>query len=1059
MNTVIKAFTLSECMEVMAEYAEAYEKQGGKNLIFCEDRLTLIAERTLARRLGGTFETNVTTFARFLKTNGRTLSKQGSVMAVGDVMTRLQRENVLQCFTTASGVGNNAKSIYETLAQFAASEVTPEVLWESVALLPDDTLKKKTADLARIYEAYDTFLREHSYLDENRYLSLLPAQIRADATLRDTNVFFLCYNSFTAQAMRTVAAALDTAKNVVGVFCSDDKELYQSRAKDLFLRACEKNGKTRELALGTPLDGEAEILRRGLFNPERMEGGRIKTDNIRIFEAEDKTEEAEHVAVQIRKAMAENETLRYRDFALLVPDIAAYSLPIKRALGEYGIPYFIDEKRSLKRHPLGRFLLDCFKVVKENFSPSAVQSLAGNPFFGESDEYRNYLFKFANYRGGAKKEIKTGEAVESIFSLNALNAGRERLLTATKNIKAKGQGREYCLAVRKILVAFEAEKQLAELEARIEDVSQKSYLSQIYRALEQVLEEAELLTGENELSVAEFAAVLQDGLDATEISLIPVKADAVFIGDITQSKIEKVHTLFALGMTDAVPHAASDTAIISDKDIERLAAVKTLLEPTVAEVNLRSRESAGLNLCTFLDKLFLSYPLSSDGDEPALSEVFRYVDVLFCTSQGKDIPRCGFDETDLDYLKYQCSAPTPAIRRLLLEKAAIVESAGKKTPLAQERYNSLYTALDKLSVTEKDEFLEEYKGQVCVERGEELFFHDGKISPTALEGYFECPFRHFAERGLRLKEREETAVLSLDTGNFIHELLETTVQRMPQIETEEAMRAYAMAVGAEILKKPVYASQQDTASGVFFSEKLLAEGAEVVLGAYRQLKNSAFCIEDTERTVDTGAFKGKVDRVDSAENYVRVIDYKTGSIDDSATSYYTGRKLQMQLYMSGIKGERIPAGVFYFPASVDYTDEETGRFRMKGFLNGNEAALRLGDKGIEEKKQSDYFPAALTNPRSKRVMKEDVFCDFIDYAPLVATQAYTELKDGFIAPTPYSDNCEYCKYGGACSFNKDKYSSRKEVAIEPSGIAKVARCALGKEEPETKQEADKDLEK
>ena len=138
MNAVIRAYTLSECMEVMSEYAEAYEKQGGKNLIFCEDRLTLVAERALLTRMGGTFQSSVSTFARFLKTDGRTISKQGSVMAVGEVMTRLQRENKLHCFQSIAGIGNNARCIYETLAQMSASEITPEVLRESLALLPED---------------------------------------------------------------------------------------------------------------------------------------------------------------------------------------------------------------------------------------------------------------------------------------------------------------------------------------------------------------------------------------------------------------------------------------------------------------------------------------------------------------------------------------------------------------------------------------------------------------------------------------------------------------------------------------------------------------------------------------------------------------------------------------------------------------------------------------------------------------------------------------------------------------------------------------------------------
>ena len=273
--------------------------------------------------------------------------------------------------------------------------------------------------------------------------------------------------------------------------------------------------------------------------------------------------------------------------------------------------------------------------------------------------------------------------------------------------------------------------------------------------------------------MGEFSAVLLDGLDATEISLIPSKADAVFIGDLSESRIEKVRVLFALGMTEEVPRATSDTAIVSDKEISKLAEVKTLLEPTVAEVNLRNRESVCLNLCTFMDELYLSYPLSADGNEPAVSEIFYYIDNVFCGQDGRAIARKK-DFTDGDF-PYICSAPTPAVRRLLIEKNIYENTQAsdtKRALKARERHSSLFTALDKLSVRHKQEYLSKGMGQVLIERGEELFFRNGKVSPTGLENYFACPFRNFAERGLRLKEREEATVLAVDTGNFIHELLQ-----------------------------------------------------------------------------------------------------------------------------------------------------------------------------------------------------------------------------------------------------------------------------------------------
>lgn len=1040
MNAVISAYTLSECMELMAQYAEAYEQSGKQNVIFCEDRLTLIAERALLKRMGGTFDTSVSTFARFLKSEGRAISKQGSVMAVGEVMTRLQREGALQCFTTTFGVGNNARCIYETLAQMSASEVTPEVLRQSLALLPEDSLKRKISDLALIFEGYTAFLEEKGFLDESKYLTLLPQRIRKEGGLRGKNVFFLCYNSFTAQARETIRAALETADNVVGIFCAGKEELYTNRAKETFERVCAEYGKYAVRDLGSPLNGDAEVLRKGLFNPIRPKA-KQKTDKITLFEGKNKTAEAEFAAAKIRREMMENGEIRYRDFAVLVPSVDEYALPLKKALSEFAIPYFIDEKKSLKHHPLARFLLDCFRVVRERFSPQSVQSLAQNFFFGESDEYRNYLLKFANYRGGAKRAIKTGDAVKG-YDLEKLEQCRERLILATQNIKARGHGRDYCAAVRKILEDFKTEDGLKRLAESLDDIAQKGYLAQISRTLDGLLAEAEMLTANKEMTVAEFEAILQDGLDATEISLIPLKSDAVFIGAVSESRIEKVKVLFAVGMTDAVPSSAADTAIVSDKEIERLAEVQALLEPTVAEVNLRGRESVCLNLCAFTDKLYLSYPLAADGSEPAVSEIFRDIDSVFLGEDGRKLPRKKKLD-DGDFI-YACAASAPAVRQLLIEHDEYL--AGRVDE--RRKYASLYTALDKLGVQEGRDYLQEDRGQVCVERGEELFFKHGKISPTALEGYFGCPFRHFAERGLRLQEREETAVLAVDTGNFIHDLLEDSTKKIGEMPDENAMRAYATERGREMLKQSVYAMQQDTKSGEYFTQKLLKEGVDVVAAAYRQVQNSKFVIEQMESEVQSDIFRGKVDRVDGTEKYVRVIDYKTGKIDDSTTSYYTGQKMQMQLYMSELKGERVPAGVFYFPASVEYVDEDEGRFRMKGFLNGDSDALLCGDIHLTEEKKSEYFPAALKNGgNAKRVMDEETFRDFLDYSVLAARQGVKELKEGFIAPTPYAGNCEYCKFGGMCGFRKGEHVERKEKTVDAKAIANVAKEAReGKEE-------------
>ena len=175
MIRAIGAYSLSECMEIMSELVFRAEKADEKkrNVVFCEDRLTLIAERAMTEKLGGSFRSYVTTYARALKTRGKVLSKQGSVMVIDGIVAALQKEGRLCRFVHGVPRGT-AKSLYETIAQLAASAVDEEMLEESACLLEDGVLKDKVKDIAAIYTEYRKFLRENAYVDESGYLALLP---------------------------------------------------------------------------------------------------------------------------------------------------------------------------------------------------------------------------------------------------------------------------------------------------------------------------------------------------------------------------------------------------------------------------------------------------------------------------------------------------------------------------------------------------------------------------------------------------------------------------------------------------------------------------------------------------------------------------------------------------------------------------------------------------------------------------------------------------------------------------------------------------------------------
>ena len=179
--------------------------------------------------------------------------------------------------------------------------------------------------------------------------------------------------------------------------------------------------------------------------------------------------------------------------------------------------------------------------------------------------------------------------------------------------------------------------------------------------------------------------------------------------------------------------------------------------------------------------------------------------------------------------------------------------------------------------------------------------------------------------------------------------------------------------------------------------------------------------------------------MDGTDRFVRIIDYKTGAIKAEPAEYYTGRRIQIQLYMSAVQGERIPAGVYYFPASVSYKNEgeDEGRYRMLGYMNGDMEAIAAGDTTLNEGEKSEFFDASLAEKnRSNKVMDEKTFRRFLSYSNLVAKGAREELKDGFIEPSPYSGVCEYCKFGGACGRNLER-TPRKEKGVNERLMADV----------------------
>lgn len=1009
MAKIIGAPTLDDALAALRVCVGENEARGEKSLIFCEDKLTLLAERAVLSELKGTFLSEVTTFARYLS-GPKVLSKQGSVMEIA-ALTEEYRDKLL-CFN-----GRAAKTVYETIAQLSASKVDAEIL-RAGAEETGGTLKVKLLDLAFLLEKYDERLREKGMLDESGYLALLPEKI-ASGELKSTHVIFFGFSSFTKQAQAGVRAAFSNALSVTGIFTAGREEFYTNECARIFRKLCEEEGVAEPSMRKCSLEGEALLLQRGLFSAEKFSQPPLVAEKIRRFTAVDEQEEFSLVAALIKKYIAEG--MRYRDIAVLVPGKESF-LPVEKAFNAYKIPFFADKKRAFSEHPFSKFVLSVLSATADGVLPDEADEIASSVYFGNGDLYRNYLLKFGGYRGAVRREIKDGEAIKG-YDREQLTACREKMLGILALFPRKGKGGVYVAAVRALWELVNGEELTEGLQEYFTG-AEREFLD--ISPLSGVLGEIETIAGERIFTAREFFETLKSGLEALELAMIPQSADSVFVGDITDSKFERVPVLFATGLTEELPRTSPDTAVITDGEMEKLKTLKVEIEPAIAQINARARESLALNLCAFTDALYLSYPLKKGGADAERGEVLEYAERLF------EMPAMP------DLFPYDCCEEEPAALKLLALKNGF-ESGRENDGKA---YGALYEAL-------KTQYGERYTERLLSGGKKEKVFSTvvgsgNTASPTMLERYFECPYAGFVSRVLKLREREERGVLDTDTGTFVHAVLEECAKKFNEFETESECREYARGVGKTLLTTPRFSALSDTGAGEYTAKRLVAEGEEVAAAAYRQLALSNFRVHETEGKISLPELSlfGKTDRIDVSDDYVRVIDYKTGLFDDSAAAYYTGRKLQLELYLPAASKGKRAAGAFYFPAADLFTKADEAKYRMSGFYSGEDEVLRRMDKTLEEGKKSAFFDGKRDGKYTDKGMRQDDFEAFLDYGILVSQRAENEMEAGNVEPSPYEGACEYCKLKSLCGFVG---SPRKESGVKCADVVKIVRRERGEE--------------
>jgi ATP-dependent helicase/nuclease subunit B len=196
-------------------------------------------------------------------------------------------------------------------------------------------------------------------------------------------------------------------------------------------------------------------------------------------------------------------------------------------------------------------------------------------------------------------------------------------------------------------------------------------------------------------------------------------------------------------------------------------------------------------------------------------------------------------------------------------------------------------------------------------------------------------------------------------------------------------------------------------------------------------------------TSGVGRLSGFVDRADLWKSpwgdYLRVIDYKSGTKKFDYTELYGGVGMQMLLYLfalesSGIPGvteKPIPAGVLYVPAKRAFTSEDAPKedapmeakiTKRSGIVLAEEPVLEAMEHGdgfqylpLKKQKSGSYGDFAVSR-QQLTLLKE--------FVQKRMGEAVDQILSGQFAPKPFyrgrsHDPCSYCDFSEVCQKNAE----------------------------------------
>ncbi len=1015
------------------------------------------------------------------------------------------------------GYVTQVKSLLSELEQYNIEDEQLSDMIEKSESRP--VLQRKLRDIRCIRRAFNAY-RQDRMITAEELLKVVAEVIPSSQLFVGSTIVFDGFTGFTPVQMLVMEQLLRYARSVRIVLDLDASASLPSPEKkhDLFAltsqtvyglrRLAEEKGveildpwilkNNRRFEKNNQLGHLEKYLLRYQqrpFRPAQTDTLQPEKNSIRVFGFSDPLQEGRMAAEYIWH-LTRYEGYRYRDIAVITAGDAGRCDRLERIFETWSIPCFMDRRSAMGSSSAAVMIRSALRMVEENLSYESVFHFLRCGYTclnaDETDLCENYVLALGirGYRQWNEPWIRTSVTIDEETRERCENARMRLMAQLQPFFRCAGEEsaavNRYIEAVRALCRDLDLYGQLSRLcaeggeDEEMEDmgilrrpeymlVRSRMEYAQMEEVLEQILDEAAALLGDEITTRREFARMLDAGFEEASIGAIPPTLDALHVGDLERTRLSHIKVLLFLGADDtSIPAREGNGGIITQADRQFLEEQEFTLAPDERENGFIQRFYLYQCLTKPSDRLWISYSQTdSEGKSQRPSYLIHHLKRIF--------PDLDTESAE----SFDGLSPRGELTRLTRQLRAARER--------QEEDMSVSEALRQFAADADYRPIVQTLKEACrgmyrsadLSRETAIAVYDDplKLSVSRIESYAECPFRFYARYGLMLEEREKLKIRSADTGSFLHEVMKLFSERIraeygtdwQSFTDEEAEHILDLSIESVLEKdrssRNLYG---DTAKNRYMTVRLRRVLQRSIWAMLRQIRGGKLVpgyfevpfrqrIEHEEGAIE---LRGVIDRIDVCEEegqqMLRVVDYKSTPKKISLSGIEYGDSLQLTeyLYQAVRMLEQkypdrsvMPAGILYVPLTdpvpettkdalhVSSAERDEAVFLKKvrpdGMVNEDPHVLKLMDEDLHGGSSSLLIPVTLNKNGTIRSAGRGRTPKAVSADKLRLAAAYTdfrirnfarEIRRGNIDIHPLrrgsADACRYCPYPDVCGFDE-----------------------------------------